>query len=359
MCMEAVLGLEDGTVVHASSAGAEGCVCGELVFTTQYTGYEESLTDPSYKGQVLMFTYPLIGNYGVSTRRFQSEHIQAEAMVVRELCTSPNHYQSRMSMEELLKAEQKTALYGVDTRALTIRLRSHGTLRCCIITGTDDGRRAVELAQKHPPISKLDLIPAVTCPEHYHIDGGEPSFAVLDLGIKQSIIENLVKRGCSVDVFPYGTRADEISAHKPDALLVSNGPGDPERGVDAIEVVKELAGEIPIYGICFGHQIVSLALGARTYKLKFGHRGANQPVRDVRTGRVYITSQNHGFAVDASSVEDTELTITHTNLNDGTVEGAESTYLGVSCVQFHPEACPGPYDTENTFFDEAVKRVMH
>jgi len=358
MCMEAVLGLEDGTVVHASSTDAGACVCGELVFTTQYTGYEESLTDPSYKGQVLMFTYPLIGNYGVSERRFQSGHVQAEAMVVHELCTTPSHHQSRMSLGELLEREQKTALFGVDTRALTIKLRRHGTLRCCILTGTDDGERAVELARAHPDISEIELIPSVACPAHYHIKGDGPKFAILDLGVKQSAIDRLVKRGCSVDVFPYGTGADEIASHKPDALLVSNGPGDPTRAVPAIEAVRELAGELPIYGICFGHQIVSLALGAETYKLKFGHRGANQPVRDLRTGRVCITSQNHGFAVDASSTEDTELAITHINLNDGTVEGVGSSYLDVSCVQFHPEASPGPYDTESTFFDEAIRKVM-
>ncbi|HIH69816.1 glutamine-hydrolyzing carbamoyl-phosphate synthase small subunit [Methermicoccus shengliensis] len=355
--MEAVLGIEDGTVVHASSAGAEGVVCGELVFTTQYTGYEEALTDPSYRGQVLMFTYPLIGNYGVSRRRFQSEHVQVEAMVVHELCTTPSHYQSRMSLGELFEQEGKIALYGVDTRALTIKLRSRGTLRCCILAGSSDGERAVELARAHPDISDIDLVPKVTCSEPYRIEGKGPKFAVLDLGIKQSMLDNLVKRGCCVDVFPYGTRADEIMAHKPDALLVSNGPGDPARAVHAIEVVRELAGTLPIYGICFGHQIISLALGARTYKLKFGHRGANQPVKDVRTGSVYITSQNHGFAVDAHSAEDTELAITHINLNDDTVEGVESRYLQIRGVQFHPEACPGPYDTEGAFFDEVVKEV--
>ena len=348
-----VMGLEDGTIVYGRSVGAEGVVCGELVFTTQFTGYEEALTDPSYKGQILMFTYPLIGNYGVSGRKFQSDGIKAEAVVVREACPSPSHYTSQLTFREWLKKEGKVCIEGVDTRELTIKLRSYGTLRACIITNSLDGEEAVKLARRHPTISELELVRDVTCPEHYVLGKGDKKIGILDLGVKRNIITNVLKRECEVHVFPADTSPDVIVESGVDALLISNGPGDPKRAKNAIRCVKEIVGQIPLYGICFGHQIISLGLGGDTYKLKFGHRGANQPVRDLE-GRVLITSQNHGFAVDEFSLDGTGLEVSYVNLNDGTVEGVECRELMVKAVQFHPEASPGPHDSE-AFFDKVVR----
>ncbi|MHC1624923.1 MAG: glutamine-hydrolyzing carbamoyl-phosphate synthase small subunit [Methermicoccaceae archaeon] len=359
--MDAVMGLEDGTVVRGSSFGTEGIVCGELVFATQFTGYEEALTDPSYSGQILMFAYPLIGNYGVNPDNFQSEHMQAEATVVREACLTPYHHGASMSISEFLKEQHRIGIQDVDTRSLTIHIRSQGTPRACIIVGSSDGEEAVRLARAHPHISDLNLVEKVSCKAPYVIppsgEGHEQKIGVLDLGVKQSMLRNLTDRGCEVHVFPSDTSPDVIEDDGVDALLVSNGPGDPKRAKDAISLVNVLAGAIPLYGICFGHQIISLGLGADTYKLKFGHRGANQPVKEMATGKVYITSQNHGFAVSEHSVEDTDLSITYLNLNDLTVEGTTSDYLKIYTVQFHPEACPGPNDTKS-FFDRLARGVL-
>lgn len=361
--MKAVLGLEDGTIVTGIGFGAAGAAaCGELVFSTQYTGYEEALTDPSYAGQILMFTYPLIGNYGVSGQTFQSDTIQAEALVVREACHTPSHRLSKCSIFDFARDEGRPGIAGVDTRMLTIMIRDTGAMRACLITDSDDGEEAVRRARQHPRISdRTDLIDKVTCARPYHIDPAKndmPHFAVIDLGIKASMIKSLRKRGVGITVVPASTQPDQISELKPDAVFVSNGPGDPEKATAAINVVKHLMGEVPIYGICFGNQIISLALGAATYKLKFGHRGANQPVKDMNTGAIYITSQNHGFAVDADSLDAAQARLTHLNVNDNTVEGIAHDYLDIMSVQFHPEASPGPRDTEQWFFDTIIKRVM-
>ena len=361
--MRAVLGLEDGTVVKGVGFGAAGAAaCGELVFSTQYTGYEEALTDPSYAGQILMFTYPLIGNYGVSGETFQSDGIKAEALVVREACNHPSHHLSKRSIFDLALDDGRPGIAGVDTRMLTIKTRDIGAMRACLITDCDDGEEAVRRARQHPRISdQADLIDKVTCQAPYHIEPtkqGMPHFVVIDLGIKANMIKSLQKRGVEITVVPASTKPDQITELKPDAVFVSNGPGDPENATIAIDVVKHMMGEVPIYGICFGNQIISLALGASTYKLKFGHRGANQPVKDMNTGTVYITSQNHGFAVYADSLEEAEAHLTHLNVNDNTVEGLAHDYLDIMSVQFHPEASPGPWDTEKWFFDTIVKRVM-
>jgi carbamoyl-phosphate synthase small subunit len=360
--MKAVLGLEDGTVVEGVGFGAAGAaVCGELVFSTQYTGYEEALTDPSYAGQILMFTYPLIGNYGVSGQTFQSDGMKAEALVVREACDHPYHPLSKRSIFEFVEEEQRPGITGVDTRMLTIKTRDMGAMRACLITDSEDGYEAVKRSQQHPHISDQDLISLVTCPQPYHIEPkrkGMPHFVIIDLGIKANMIKSLQKRGVEITVVPAHTRPDQIIECKPDALFISNGPGDPEKATTTINVIKEMMGQVPIYGICFGNQIISLALGASTYKLKFGHRGANQPVKDLKTGTVYITSQNHGFAVNADSLEEAEAHITHLNVNDNTVEGIAHDYLDIMSVQFHPEASPGPWDTEKWFYDTIVQRVM-
>ncbi len=357
--MKAVLGLEDGTFVKGEGLGVEGIVQGELVFTTQYTGYEEALTDPSYKGQILMFTYPLIGNYGISGETFQSDCMQAEGLVVREACDHPSHHKSKRSIYEFLKDEGKSGIMGIDTRMLTIKTREHGTMKAAIIVGDDDGEEAVRLAREQPDIGGLDLIGRVTCKEPYQVKGYEEggNIVLMDFGAKRNIIKSLNNRGINVTIVPATTKVKDILKYEPDALVLSNGPGDPQQAVNGISVVKELAGQLPIFGICLGHQIISLALGGETYKMKFGHRGANQPVKDKKRGIVYITSQNHGYAVDERSMDDKEVSITQLNTNDGTVEGLEHKKLDIMSVQYHPEAHPGPLDTEKIYFDRVAETV--
>ncbi|MCD4800665.1 MAG: glutamine-hydrolyzing carbamoyl-phosphate synthase small subunit [Methanococcoides sp.] len=360
--MNAVIGLEDGTFLKGTGFGAEGIVCGELVFTTQYTGYEESLTDPSYSGQILMFTYPLIGNYGVNDETFQSDGVKAEGLVVREACPSPSHHQSMRSIYKLMEDEGKPGISGVDTRMLTIGTREHGTMRAALINGSDDGEEAVRLARAQPDISSLDLISRVTCKEPYTIKsqvntGDKKNVVLIDLGMKKNISTSLLNRGIDVTVVPATTPASVIQEFDPDLLFLSNGPGDPQNANAAIDAVKEMAGTVPIAGICLGHQIIARALGADTYKLKFGHRGANQPVKDLETGIVHITSQNHGFAVEGDSFDDTDVTVTQVNTNDRTVEGIEQKDLDIFSVQYHPEAHAGPRDTEKIFFGKVMKAM--
>jgi carbamoyl-phosphate synthase small subunit len=355
--MKAILALEDGTVVEGEGFGAEGTAVGELVFATSFTGYEEALTDPSYKGQILMLTFPLIGNYGVSGAKFQSEGIKVEGFVVRERCKFPSHYKSTRSIEEFLKDEGVPGISEIDTRMLTRKTRRYGTMKACLKMGcTEEEEKALALglAKTQPDISELDLIERVTCKQPYRIRGKGKRIVVMDLGVKRNILKNLAERDWDIFVFPATSKESAIRGSEPDAVLLSNGPGDPKRGKNALDVVKNLAGKIPIFGICLGHQIIALALGCDTYKLKFGHRGANQPVKELASGRVYITSQNHGFAVDKDTMEG-KATLTQINANDRTVEGFENTYLGIKCVQYHPEAGPGPWDTEQQFFDGLVK----
>lgn len=355
--MKAVLGLEDGTFYIGEGLGIEGIVRGELVFSTQYTGYEEALTDPSYKGQILMFTYPLIGNYGISGDTFQSNCMQAEGLVVRESCDHPSHRRSKRTLNEYLKDEEKSGITGIDTRMLTIKTRECGAMKAAIIAGSDDGKEAVRLAREQEDIGNIDLIGKVTCKEPYQIKGKKDreNIVVMDFGAKRNIIKSLANRGINVTVVPANTPEKDILEYEPYAILLSNGPGDPQQAVNGISVVKDLAGQLPIYGICLGHQIISLALGAQTYKMKFGHRGANQPVKDIKHGIVHITSQNHGYAVDEASIDTKEITITQYNTNDRTIEGLEHRDLGIKTVQYHPEANPGPLDTEKIFFDALLR----
>jgi len=358
--MIGVLGLEDGTRVQGTGFGAPGIVSGELVFTTIMSGYEEALTDPSYHGQMLMFTYPLQGNYGISGDDFQSERMWPKAMVSREYWERPTHYRSRRTLDKFLKDEGKSGLCDVDTRMLTLKVRTKGVMRATIAVGEKKDvldLDVVEMARSQADISSLDLLGDVTCKNPYHIEGRGPRIAMLDLGIKRNILESLSARGFDIHVLPAHARVSDIEAVSPEALFVSNGPGDPERADEAIDAVKHYAGQIPIFGICLGHQIISLALGARTFKLKFGHHGGNQPVKDLEKKIVYITSQNHNFAVVPGSEEGTGLQITQTNANDGTVEGIKSERLDIMAVQYHPEAHPGPLCTEDPFF-EAVHRMM-
>ncbi len=359
--MNAVIGLEDGTIIKGTGFGAEGIVSGELVFTTQYTGYEEALTDPSYKGQILMFTYPLIGNYGVSGNYFESDGAKAEGLVVREACPEPSHHLSKKTIFQLMEEEGKPGIAGVDTRMLTIKTRENGTMRAALINGSDDGAEAVSIAREQKSISDMDLISQVTCAKPFQIqspyrDPYNPLNVVLvDCGRKLSIERSLLAKGMDVTVVPGNASVSMIESYDPDLMFISNGPGDPKKAESAISAVQNFAGELPIVGICLGHQIISLALGAETYKLKFGHRGANQPVKDIASGIVRITSQNHSFAVDGDSFEDTEVAVTQYNTNDRTVEGIAHEYMDIFSVQYHPDAHPGPQDSEEIFFEKVLR----
>ena len=358
--MIGVLGLEDGTRVEGTGFGAPGVVSGELVFTTVMSGYEEALTDPSYHGQMLMFTYPLQGNYGVNGEDFQSERMWPKAMVSREFWPRPAHHRQTKTLNEFLIEEGRPGLCGVDTRMLTLKVRNQGVMRAAIAVG--EKRDVLDLdvvgmARSQPDISTLDLLGDVTCKSPYRMPGPGPRLTMLDLGVKRNILKSLACRGFDITVLPAHASIPEIEATEPQALFVSNGPGDPERAHEAISAVKRFAGEIPVFGICLGHQIISLALGAETFKLKFGHHGGNQPVKDLDKRIVYITSQNHNFAVRPGSVEGTDLEITQLNANDGTVEGVKSEMLNILAVQYHPEANPGPLCTEDPFFGTVLKMM--
>ena len=350
--MKAVLGLEDGQFVVGEGFGAEGECAGELVFNTQMTGYMESLTDPSYFGQILMFTFPLIGDYGVDARNFQNRNVCALGCVTREICERPA---ANPTIRSFFEENNLLGIAGVDTRALTIKLRVHGTMQAALVVGSDDGEYAVQLARKMPTICDINPIPEVSCKAPYRIPGSGKKIAVIDLGIKKNMLKSLSDRKGDLYVFPYNVRSDEILACKPDALFISNGPGDPKQAKDAIACIKDLLGQLPVFGICMGNQVSALAVGGNTYKLKFGHRGANQPVR-FKDGRIFITTQNHGFCVDPESLPE-GCEVTWSNVNDNTVEGFENKDLNLTTVQFHPEAFGGPRDTEAYFFNSLFRRI--
>mgnify|MGYP000856588448 FL=1 len=358
--MIGLLGLEDGTRVIGTGFGAPGIVAGELVFTTIMSGYEEALTDPSYHGEMLMFTYPLQGNYGVSGDDFQSDVMWPRAMICREYWDRPTHHRLNRTLNQFLRDEGRPGLCEVDTRMLTIKVREKGVMRAAVAVGEKDeimDLDVVGLARSQPDISSQDLLKDVTCKNPYCIEGRGKRIVVIDLGIKRRILRSLSERGFELMVLPAHSTIQDIEAAEPDALFLSNGPGDPERAEKAIEAVRHFQGLIPIFGICLGHQIISLALGAETFKLKFGHHGGNQPVKDLEKGIVYITSQNHNFAVVPTTLEGTGLEITQLNASDGTVEGIQSKSLNIIAVQYHPEAYPGPHCTTDHFFS-SVARVM-
>lgn len=357
MLKEAKLALEDGTILKGEGFGFETIKTGEVVFATGMTGYVESLTDPSYKGQILMTTYPLQGNYGISKDWYQSDGIKAEGFIVREECVHPSHSLSEKGLSDFLKEFEIPGISGIDTRALTIKIREHGAMKGALATTDIEDQELLEMARNQPSIVDLDLVDQVCVKEPKILgDDFDKRIAIVDCGIKNNSINALLKRECGVVVLPYHTDPKDIIDYDPDGILISSGPGDPTRVGGAINTVQKLAERFPIFGICLGQQIISLAFGAKIYKMKFGHRGINQPVKDLKTGKVSITSQNHGFSIDPESLEDKPLNITQINLNDGTVEGIEHDELSISSVQYHPEAGPGPHDTDFTF-DRMVKII--
>lgn len=356
--MRAALVLEDGTIYEGKGFGANGKQFGEVVFNTSMTGYQEILTDPSYCSQIITMTYPLIGNYGINAEDFESIGPFCKGFVVREFCERPSNWRSEKTVNEYLAEKGVVGIAGIDTRALTRRLRNHGTMGGVIATGDFELDELKEKA-KHPPTwNGPELVLETTTKEPYNLPNNGYKVILMDFGAKANIARSLHDlAGCDVTVVPATTSAEDILAMNPDGIMLSNGPGNPAAVPFAIETVKKLIGRIPIFGICLGHQILSLAFGAKTYKLKFGHRGANHPVKELSTGKIHITSQNHGYAVDGDSLSNREVEVSHINLNDGTVEGIRHKSLPVFSVQFHPEAAPGPLDTEY-FFGQFIEMIV-
>ncbi|MCK5626447.1 glutamine-hydrolyzing carbamoyl-phosphate synthase small subunit [Candidatus Bathyarchaeota archaeon] len=359
--MKAALVLEDGTVVEGCGFGAEGLAQGELVFNTSMTGYVEALTDPSYAGQILMMTYPLIGNYGVCNEDYESDRIQTKGFVIKHLCRHPSNWRSQKNLDHFLKEFNIPGIEGVDTRMLTLKARVHGTMKATLAVfkskDMPSKEELIENTKKQPHISEINLVDKVCVKKPKFVGTqGKHHVVIIDCGVKNSIIRQLTVRGVDLHVVPYDFPADKVMDYDPDAVFISNGPGDPARVTQTIQTIRSLVGEVPVAGICLGLQLTSLAMGAKTFKLKFGHRGTNQPVKDFDTGRVFISTQNHGFAVDDNSLKETGLEITQRNLNDGTVEGIQHKDLPLFAVQYHPEAGPGPHDTY-FFFDRFMQML--
>ncbi|MDE0684943.1 MAG: glutamine-hydrolyzing carbamoyl-phosphate synthase small subunit [Candidatus Poribacteria bacterium] len=385
--MKVILALADGTVFEGEQFGATGETVGEVVFNTSMTGYQEVLTDPSYKGQIVTMTYPLIGNYGCNEADVESIGPQVEGFVVREYSAYHSNWRSKWSLDTYLAEHNIIGIQGIDTRALTRRLRVHGVMNGCLSTEDLNPESLVAKAKAWRGLIGWDLVQRVTCPNSYQwpvtsyqLRKGEETpyqkhssletgnwkletgnwykVVALDFGIKYNILRQLTEHGCEVQVVPAQTSAEEILAAEPDGVFLSNGPGDPMPVDYAIETIRGLMGKKPLFGICLGHQLLGLALGGKTFKLKFGHRGANQPVKHLETDKVEITSQNHGFCVDIDSLPNS-VDITHINLNDDTLEGIRHREYPVFSVQYHPEASPGPHDASYLFsrFTEMMREV--
>ncbi|MCI8326440.1 MAG: carbamoyl phosphate synthase small subunit [Lachnospiraceae bacterium] len=345
--MKAFLILEDGTVFEGVSIGSQKEIISEIVFNTSMTGYLEVLTDPSYAGQAVVMTYPLIGNYGI-TPDMESARPWPNGYIVRELSRMPSNFRCEGTIQDFLKEYDIPGIAGIDTRTLTKILRNKGTMNGMITT--NEGYHIEEIIPKLKAYKTGNVVEKVTCDEKSVLKGKGKRVALLDLGAKQNIARSLNNRGCEVTIYPAYTKAEEILAEKPDGIMLSNGPGDPKECRDIIEEVRKLYGsDVPIFAICLGHQLMALATGADTYKLKYGHRGGNHPVKDLETGRVYISSQNHGYAVDDQALDKKIAVPAFTNVNDGTNEGLRYIGKNIFTVQFHPEACPGPQDSAYLF----------
>lgn len=372
--MKAILALQDGRIFTGESFGAVGSVTGEICFNTSMTGYQEVLTDPSYRGQIVSMTYPLIGNYGVNPEDAESSQPHVRGFVIEELCEIPSNWRSQETLDSYLKRHNVLGIQGIDTRALTKHLRSLGSMQACLTTELDE-QQAVEAARNAPSMEGSDFVKEVTTAKPYRWDresrewtlvnpsmGIEGNYLDLpevkhrivayDFGIKWNILRGLRQAGFDVTVVPATATAEEVLAYKPEGVFLSNGPGDPAALGYVHEQLRKLVGKVPVFGICLGHQLLCHAFGGKTFKLKFGHRGGNQPVKDLRSGKVAITSQNHGFAVDPASLPD-DVEVTHVNLNDQTAEGLRHKTLPVFSVQYHPEAAPGPRDAQYFFAEFA------
>jgi carbamoyl-phosphate synthase small subunit len=383
--MKAILALEDGRYFEGEAFGAPGTRTGEICFNTSMTGYQEVLTDPSYRGQIVTMTYPMIGNYGINSLDPESDEPHVRGFVIEELCEAPSNWRSRQSLDDYLKQWKIPGIQGIDTRALTKHLRTRGAMRSVISSEIGTAAEAVRVAQESAPMEGSDYVKEVTTRKNYtwdpedmdsrdwgipnpsqKIEGGEHGafhalaaarhrIVAYDFGVKRNILRRLRQHGFSVEVVSATASAADVLAKKPDGVFLSNGPGDPAALGYIHQEIRQIIGKVPIFAICLGHQILGHACGGKTFKLKFGHRGGNQPVKDLRTGKVAITSQNHGFAIDPASLP-SNVEVTHINLNDGTVEGLRYRDDPVFSVQYHPEAAPGPHDA-TYFFSEFARLI--
>ena len=351
MLKQRYLVLEDGSYYEGYPIGSDNLTLGEIVFNTAMTGYQETISDPSYTGQIITFTYPLIGNYGINRDDFESLVPTLNCVVVKEISSQPSNFRKQKTFDEVLVEYDIPGISGVDTRSITRKIRKHGVLKAAFTDNKAEIEQIVtQLKAKELPRNEVTT---VSTKSPYVSTGYGLNVVLVDFGKKQNIVRELNARGCNVTVVPYDTTAEEIIRMSPDGVMLSNGPGDPEAVETAVEMIQGILGQVPFFGICLGHQLFALAQGATSFKMKFGHRGANHPVKDLKTGKIALTSQNHGYAIDKDSLINTDLEITHIAINDGTVEGLRHKTLPAFSVQYHPEACPGPSDS-NYLFDEFI-----
>lgn len=356
MQAQARLLLEDGTLFTGKAFGAEGETTGEVVFNTGITGYQEVLSDPSYCGQIVTMTYPLIGNYGITRDDFESIRPFVHGFVVRRHEPTPSNWRAEYSVDDLLKEYGIVGISEIDTRMLTRRIRHHGTMKGILTTGSKPVEELLEMMEDTSIAELRNQVPMTSTQHVYNSPGTAERIVLVDYGAKTGILRELSKRNCDVVVVPHDVTADEIRRMNPDGIQLSNGPGDPKDVPHAVKMISELLGEYPIFGICLGHQLFALAAGADTEKLKFGHRGGNHPVKELESGRCFITSQNHGYTVNEESVKNTDLEVTHINNNDKTIEGLKHKTFPAFSVQYHPEAAPGPYDN-SYLFDRFIEMI--
>jgi len=367
--MKGILLLEDGTCFKGSGFGAQGRKCGEVVFNTAMSGYQEILTDPSYHEQIITMTYPLIGNYGTNPLDVEADKLYLSGFIVKENCSFPSNWRNKISLDDYLKKHKVPAIEDIDTRKLVMLLRQTGSMKGIICTDGTTIKNLKDELDKYPGLVDRDIVKNVCAKKSYIWDKpvedefgklykAEAKYNVVafDYGIKQNILRLLVSHGCKVTVVPASTTAQEVLKLKPDGVFLSNGPGDPGPISYAIETIHKLLGKVPVFGICLGHQLLGLALGGKSYKLKFGHHGSNHPVKNLITEKIEITSQNHGFCIDPDSLLDKDIQITHMNLNDNTLEGFRCKKVPAFAVQYHPEASPGPHDS-NYLFNEFIEMM--